>query len=126
MTFQQACDVRAAARASTSLDAPVGDSEDAVLGDLVASSGPLPDELVENSLRSQLIAVALSSLPERYRIVLVVLRYGLDDADPKTLEEIGRPARADPRARAADRGRGAEAARQRARDGSRRVQRLSG
>ncbi len=89
MSLQQAWDVKAAARASTSLDAPLGDSDDAVLGDLVASGGPLPDELVEDSLRSQLLAAALGSLPERHRMV-VVLRYGLEDADPKTLEEIGR------------------------------------
>ena len=89
MTLQQAHDVRAAARASTSLDAPIGDSEDAVFGDLVAGAGPLPEELVENSLRSQLLAAALGALPERHRMV-VVLRYGLADSDPKTLEQIGR------------------------------------
>ena len=88
MSLQQAVDVRAAARASTSLDAPIGDSEDAVFGDLIASAGPLPDELVENSLRSQLLAAALGSLPDRHRMV-VVLRYGLADAEPKTLEQIG-------------------------------------
>ena len=88
MTLQQAHDVRAAARASTSLDAPIGDSEDAVFGDLVAGAGPLPEELVENSLRSQLLAAALGALPERHRMV-VVLRYGLADSDPKTLEQIG-------------------------------------
>jgi RNA polymerase primary sigma factor len=88
MTVQQALDVRAAARASASLDAPIGDSDDAVFGDLVAGSGPLPDELVEDSLRSQLLATALGSLPERHRLV-IVLRYGLADADPKTLEQIG-------------------------------------
>ncbi len=60
-----------------------------MFGDFVAGDGPLPDELVENSLRSQALAVALQALPERHREV-VVLRYGLDDADPKTLEEIGR------------------------------------
>ncbi len=88
MTVQQALDVRAAARASASLDAPIGDSDDAVFGDLVAGSGPLPDELVEDSLRSQLLAAALGSLPDRHRMV-IVLRYGLADADPKTLEQIG-------------------------------------
>jgi RNA polymerase primary sigma factor len=88
MTVQQALDVRAAARTSASLDAPIGDSDDAVFGDLVAGSGPLPDELVEDSLRSQLLAAALGSLPERHRLV-IVLRYGLADADPKTLEQIG-------------------------------------
>jgi RNA polymerase primary sigma factor len=88
MPIQQLWDVKAAARASTSLDAPLGDSDDAVFGDLVAGAGPLPEELVEDSLRSQLLAAALGSLPERHRMV-VILRYGLDDADPKTLEQIG-------------------------------------
>jgi RNA polymerase primary sigma factor len=89
LPLQQAKEVRAAARASTSLDAPVGEADDAVLGDFVAGDGPLPEELVEDSLRSETLAVALRSLPDRHRAV-VILRYGLDDADPKTLEEIGR------------------------------------
>ena len=89
LPLQQAKEVRAAARASSSLDAPVGEANDAVLGDFVAGDGPLPDELVEDSLRSETLAVALRSLPDRHRDV-VILRYGLDDADPKTLEEIGR------------------------------------
>ena len=89
LPLQQAKEVRAAARASSSLDAPVGDADDATLGDFVAGDGPLPDEQVEDSLRSQTLADALRSLPDRHRAV-VVLRYGLDDAEPKTLEEIGR------------------------------------
>src|SRR5690349_23778880 len=89
LPLQQAKEVRAAARASASLDAPVGDADDAVLGDFVAGEGPLPDEQVEDSLRSETLATALRALPDRHRLV-VVLRYGLDDADPKTLEEIGR------------------------------------
>ena len=89
LSLQQAKEVRAAARASTSLDAPVGESDDAVLGDFVAGEGPLPDEVVEDSLRSETLAIALRSLPDRHRTV-VMLRYGLDDAEPKTLEEIGR------------------------------------
>ena len=89
LPLQQAKEVKAAARASTSLDAPVGGADDAVLGDFVAGEGPLPDEQVEDSLRSQALADALHSLPDRHRAV-VILRYGLDDADPKTLEEIGR------------------------------------
>ena len=48
LPLQQAKEVRAAARASSSLDAPIGESEDAVLGDFVAGEGPLPDEQVEN------------------------------------------------------------------------------
>jgi RNA polymerase primary sigma factor len=89
LPLHQAREVKAAARAATSLDAPVGEADDAVLGDFVQGEGPLPDELVEASLRSQTLALALQALPDRHRAV-VVLRYGLEDADPKTLEEIGR------------------------------------
>ena len=89
LPIQQAREVRAAARAATSLDQPVGDQEEAVLGDFVAGEGPLPDEQVELSLRSQALQQALQALTEREREVLA-LRYGLDDQEPKTLEEIGR------------------------------------
>jgi RNA polymerase primary sigma factor len=89
LPLQQAIEVRAAARASTSLDQPVGEADDAVFGDFVAGEGPLPEEQVELSLRSQAIKEALEALSERERQV-VVLRYGLTDAEPKTLEEIGR------------------------------------
>src|SRR5579862_2677676 len=86
--LNQAKEVRSAARASASLDAPVGES-DAVLGDFVAGEDPLPDELVEDSLRSRVLADAVGSLPDRQRAVLI-LRYGLDHAEPCTLEDIGR------------------------------------
>src|SRR4051812_16711482 len=88
LPLDQAKEVRAAPRA-TSLDAPVGDEDDAVVGDFVSGEGPLPDELVEDSLRSQTLADALRSLPDRHRSV-IILRYGLDDADPRTLEQIGK------------------------------------
>jgi RNA polymerase primary sigma factor len=89
LPLQQALEVRAAARASTSLDQPVGEADDAVFGDFVAGEGLLPEEQVELSLRSQALMEALEALSERERQV-VVLRYGLTDAEPKTLEEIGR------------------------------------
>jgi RNA polymerase primary sigma factor len=89
LPIAQAHEVKAAARASTSLDQPVGDTEDAVFGDFVAGEGPLPDEEVEVSLRCQALAEALQALADRERQVLI-LRYGLDDSDPKTLEDIGR------------------------------------
>jgi len=80
--------VRAAARAATSLEQPVGD-QDAVLGDFVADEGLPSEELVELSLRSQALDQALAALGEREREVLS-LRYGLDDDEPQTLEEVGR------------------------------------
>jgi RNA polymerase primary sigma factor len=89
LPIEQAQEVRAAAHASTSLDQPVGDQEDAVFGDFVAGDGPTPDEQVEVLLRSQALARALAALSDRERNVLI-LRYGLDNSEPKTLEEIGR------------------------------------
>jgi RNA polymerase primary sigma factor len=89
LPLHQAYEVRAAARASLSLDQPVGEQEDAVFGDFVAGEDPLPEEEVEVSLRSQALADALGTLSERERQVLA-LRYGLDGSDPKTLEDIGR------------------------------------
>jgi len=89
LPVEQAREVRAAARASASLDQPVGDQEDAVFGDFVAGDDPLPEERVEGALRSQALAIALQALSERERQVLV-LRYGLIDEEPKTLEEIGK------------------------------------
>ena len=89
LTVQQVLEVRAAARASTSLDAPVGDADDAVFGDFVAGEEPLPEETVELHLRSEALRRALASLPEREREV-VAMRYGLAGAEPQTLEEIGR------------------------------------
>jgi RNA polymerase primary sigma factor len=89
LPIEQAREVRQAARASTSLDQPVGEQEDAVFGDFVAGDGPATEEEVETSLRNQAIVQALSALSQRERAV-IVLRYGLGGRDPKTLEEIGR------------------------------------
>jgi len=89
LPIEQAREVRAAARTSASLDQPIGDTDDATFGDFVAGDEPLPDELVEGALRSQALAISLQALEERERQVLV-LRYGLIDEEPKTLEEIGK------------------------------------
>ena len=89
LPLQQAIEVRAAARASTSLDQPIGEQEDAVFGDLVAGEEPLPDEVTEKRLQKEALDRALESLPERDRRVLE-LRYGLDGEEPHTLEHIGR------------------------------------
>ena len=89
VTPEQVLEVRAAARASTSLDAPVGDDDDAVFGDFVAGDEPLPEETVDVELRRQTLRQALLSLPERERNV-VTMRYGIDGREPRTLEEIGK------------------------------------
>ena len=89
LPLQQAIEVRGAARASTSLDQPIGEEEDAVFGDLVAGDDPLPEEEAERRLRNEALDRALDALPGRDRRVLE-LRYGLRGEEPHTLEQIGR------------------------------------
>ena len=89
LPLAQAHEVRDAARASTSLDQPVGEQEDAVFGDFVAGDGPATEEEVEQSLRNKTLVRALAALSPRERDV-IVLRYGLCGREPKTLESIGR------------------------------------
>jgi RNA polymerase primary sigma factor len=89
LPLQQAIEVRSAARASTSLDQPIGEEEDAVFGDLVAGDEPLPEEVAEQRLRNEALERALESLPTRDRRVLE-LRYGLRGEEPHTLEQIGK------------------------------------
>jgi RNA polymerase primary sigma factor len=89
LPIEQAYEVQALARASRSLDQPVGEDEDAVLGDFVPGEGPLPEEEVALALRCEALSAALRALSEREQQV-IVLRYGLSGSEPMTLEEIGR------------------------------------
>jgi RNA polymerase primary sigma factor len=83
-------EVRAAARAVTSLDKPIGEEGGASLADLFAGEGTEPSEEVHVSLTEKAVRRAVETLPDRERRV-VKLRYGMDgDPDPKSLEEIGR------------------------------------
>jgi RNA polymerase primary sigma factor len=83
-------EVRAAARAVTSLDRPVGGEGETQLGDLFAGESPEPMEEVHVSLAETAVRHAVETLPQREREV-VKLRYGMNgDPDPKSLEEIGR------------------------------------
>ena len=67
LPLEQAREVKAAARASTSLDQPVGEQEDAVFGDFVAGDGPSPEDEVEVTLRSQALVRGLAALSDRER-----------------------------------------------------------
>src|SRR6188508_1965127 len=89
LPLKQVREVREAARAVTSLDRPMADSETS-LGELMAGEEAGPEEEVTVSLDMEVLRRAVSQLPERERDV-VKLRYGLNgDIEPKSLEEIGR------------------------------------
>jgi RNA polymerase primary sigma factor len=89
LPVKQVREVREAARAVTSLDRPLSDSETS-LGELMAGEDAGPEEEVTVSLDMEVLRRAVSKLPDRERDV-VRLRYGLNgDIEPKSLEEIGR------------------------------------
>jgi RNA polymerase primary sigma factor len=82
-------EVREAARATASLDQPIGDG-DGSLGDLFADDSTPIEEDAMQSLRRELVKRAVENLDERERIV-IELRFGLGhDQGPVSLEEIGR------------------------------------
>jgi RNA polymerase primary sigma factor len=87
---KQVREVRDAARVLTSLDRPVGDSEEATLGDLFESDQPEVGEIVAVSLKEEAVRRAVAELPEKERQV-VKLRYGLNgDPGPKSIEDVVR------------------------------------
>ncbi len=90
LPLKQVREVKAAARAVTSLDRPIGDDDSGAYGDLFAAEQTHTEEEVEVSLREETLRKALGVLPERERTVLQ-LRYGIDgDREPMSLEAIGR------------------------------------
>jgi RNA polymerase primary sigma factor len=79
-----------ASRLPVSLEQPVGDDGDTVLGDFIEderSSTPM-DSAAHQILREQIECV-LARLPERERKI-IQLRYGLNDGRYRTLEEVGK------------------------------------
>src|SRR4051794_17056834 len=90
LSLKHVKEVRAAARAVTSLDRPVGAEGDTSFGELIAGEQAEPSEEVHLTLAEKAVRTAVDTLPDREREV-VKLRYGMDgDPDPKSLEEIGR------------------------------------
>ena len=72
-----------------SLDVPVGEDKDAVLGDFVKDEQfDIESEVYSESLKADIVEV-LDTLTDRERAI-IMLRFGLYDGRPKTLEEVGK------------------------------------
>jgi RNA polymerase primary sigma factor len=90
LPVKQVREVRTAARAVASLDKAVGEDDSATFGDLFASEEKSPEEQVEVELTERALHHAVSQLSDREQQILK-LRYALEgEAEPKSLEEIGR------------------------------------
>ena len=83
-------DLKNNARDLVSLDQTVGADDDASLGDFIADEGASSAHAaVEFGLMRSQLAGVLDSLEHREQAV-VRMRYGLDDGNPRTLDDIGK------------------------------------
>jgi len=90
MTGKRVLEIQKLAQATTSLETPVGDEDDSILGDFIAdTSQPSPIEATSRELLKENIEEVLSSLSDRESRVLK-MRFGLMNEKPMTLEEVGR------------------------------------
>ena len=77
-------------QSTVSLQAPVGEDGDSILGDFVEDEGtPSPYEEASKELLKENIDSVLDSLSDREAKVLK-LRFALDGGKPQTLEEVGK------------------------------------
>ena len=90
MTEEKVMEIMQIAREPASLETPIGEEDDSNLGDFVADSNMVtPEQNVESVMLREHIDSLLGDLKERERQV-IVLRFGLEDGHPRTLEEVGK------------------------------------
>ena len=72
-----------------SLESPVGEEEDSHLMDFIEDKQMMPADAATLQILREEMAQAMSVLTEREQKVLR-MRFGFDDGNPRTLEEVGR------------------------------------
>ncbi|MDO4383034.1 MAG: RNA polymerase sigma factor RpoD [Eubacteriales bacterium] len=73
-----------------SLETPIGEEEDSHLGDFIPDDDvPAPVDAAAYSMLKEQLMEVLDTLSEREKKVLM-LRFGLEDGRPRTLEEVGK------------------------------------
>ena len=83
-------EIQRIAQEPMSLEAPVGQEEESQLGDFIEDQQAVaPADAATRALLSEAVGEALEELTEREQQV-VRLRFGLDDGQIRTLEEVGR------------------------------------
>ena len=90
MSADRVREIQKISQEPVSLETPIGEEEDSQLSDFIEDAGAIapPDAASDEMLREQLEQV-LDGLADRERKV-IKLRFGLEDGQPRTLEEVGR------------------------------------
>lgn len=90
MSVERVREIRRAAVEPISIESPVGERDNATLGEFIPSGDvvPTPQDVTERLILREQIDMILEKLQPRERDV-VRLRFGLDDGHQRTLEEVG-------------------------------------
>jgi RNA polymerase primary sigma factor len=88
LDLDQVAELRELGRGLASLDQPIGDDGESVLGDLLPSDRPAPYAEVADAFRDRQLADVVARLPEQEREV-IQLRFGLTGDEPRTVRQTG-------------------------------------
>lgn len=90
MTPEKVKEVLKVAQEPVSMETPIGEEEDSHLGDFIKDEGASePAEAAASSMLRNELEEVLDTLSPREKQVLE-LRFGLNDGQPRTLEEVGK------------------------------------
>lgn len=90
MPVEKVREILRVAQEPVSLETPIGEEEDSHLGDFIPDDdAQAPVDAASMALMREQLAEVLNTLTPREARVLS-LRYGLEDGNPKTLEEVGK------------------------------------
>lgn len=89
ITVERVCEIQKIAQEPVSLETPIGEEEDSHLGDFIEDQDAIaPDDAASYILLQEQIEDVFTCLTDREQQVLI-LRFGLKDGKPRTLEEVG-------------------------------------
>lgn len=90
ITEAKVMEIQKIAQDPVSLETPIGEEDDSLLGDFIEDTNAVqPLEAAEQSILRDEIEKVLDTLSPREKMV-ILLRYGLKDKKPRTLEEVGK------------------------------------
>ena len=89
ITVERVREIQKIAQEPVSLETPIGEEEDSHLGDFIEDQDAIaPDDAASYILLQEQIEDVFTCLTDREQPVLI-LRFGLKDGKPRTLEEVG-------------------------------------
>lgn len=89
ITVERVREIQKIAQEPVSLETPIGEEEDSHLGDFIEDQDAVaPDDAASYILLQEQIEDVFTCLTDREQQVLI-LRFGLKDGKPRTLEEVG-------------------------------------